>query len=64
MREVAHPDLNAGLFEESANDALLATRDGQAIYARVDAATCEFFSGRNLHVRQVALTVMRAKGLA
>lgn len=41
---------------------MFASKQGQALLARLDAATDEAFPDRDAHIRQVALTVMRAKG--
>lgn len=58
------PPTSGGMFQNLADDTILATPEGQAVLARVDANTCEFFSGsRDRHVRQVTLVVLKAKGL-
>lgn len=51
-------------FAQVANDALLASPAGAALWERLDAATTEFYPHRDKHIRQVALTVMRARGEA
>lgn len=44
-------------------DKLLSSRRARVIVARLDAATDESYPERATHIRQVALTVMRAKGI-
>lgn len=54
---------DGGMFGDAlVNDAVLATPEGQATLARIDAATTEFYKHRAEHVRQVALFVLKAKG--
>lgn len=48
---------------QPATKRVLASKQGRALVARLDAATDEAFPDRDAHIRQVALTVMRAKGL-
>lgn len=50
------------MFADLAEEALLSSPDGIATLARIDAATTEFYSERDEHVRQVTLVVLRAKG--
>lgn len=54
---------SADLWVRLTDEALLATPEGQAVLARIDAATCEFCVDREGHVRFIALLVLRAKGL-
>lgn len=63
MNEMLHPRSPLP-FEEVAVAVLLDTTAGRQITKRVDDATTEYCPDRNVHIRHVALTVMRAKGLA
>lgn len=68
MRTALHPTrvapgVSGGMFRDLGESALLTTPAALEIVARIDAATDEAFPHRRTHVRQVALVVMRAKGL-
>lgn len=55
-----------GHFGQVANDALLSSPAGSALYARLSGATIEqeFYAGRDEHIRAVAFVAMQAKGMA
>lgn len=57
---------SGGHFQAIANDALLASPEGAALFARISAATIEpeFFRRHDEHVRAVCFTVLKARGAA
>ena len=54
---------DGGMFGDAlVDDAILATPEGEAVLARIEAATTEFYKYRAEHVRHVTLLVLKAKG--
>lgn len=53
---------DGGMFKELADEAILSMHAD--LVARIDANTCDLYPERDRHVKQIALTVLRAKGMA
>lgn len=70
MKTVLHPSPIApsesgdDMFSHLAESALLESPAGEEIVDRINRATDGAYPDRRTHIRQVALVVMRAKGLA
>lgn len=56
------PAVSGGMFADLANEAIL--RMHPELVARISAATDDLYPHRDLHVKQVALTVLRARSMA